>query len=215
MILKVLSDYQRTKIDNNDDSLFYSKPRFVNHLDDSFRNRLTNLYREKINNEAVILDLMSSWNSHLPEDKKYKKVIGHGLNLNELQANKRLDSYWIQDFNHNQQLPLEDSSVDVCLMVAAWQYLQYPEEIAFELRRVIKHKGKLIISFSNRAFWDKTPKVWKEGSDREHIIYIKKVLVSQGWPEPEYIFEDNQKRRVFNFFEISGDPFFSVLTANE
>ena len=28
---------------------------------------------------------MSSWNSHLPEEIKYRKVIGHGLNKEELE----------------------------------------------------------------------------------------------------------------------------------
>ncbi len=214
MIFNVLNDKQRSKIDKNSDLIFYSKPRFVHHLDDGFRTRLTNLYRERISEKAIVLDLMSSWVSHLPKELSYQKVIGHGLNSAELQENKRLDSYWIQDLNNNQTLPLKDSSVDVCLMVAAWQYLQYPEKIAFELRRIIKPGGHLIISFSNRAFWEKAPTIWREGSDLDHIIYIKKVLIAQGWPEPEYIFESGRKLGLFNFMFSSRDPFFSVLATN-
>ena len=33
---------------------------------------------------------MSSWDSYLPKGKKYKKVIGHGLNKQELEKNKIL-----------------------------------------------------------------------------------------------------------------------------
>ena len=48
---------------------------------------------------------MSSWDSYLPKRKKYKKVIGHGLNKQELEKNKIFDSYWIQNFNLSQQIP--------------------------------------------------------------------------------------------------------------
>ncbi|KGG16190.1 MULTISPECIES: class I SAM-dependent methyltransferase [unclassified Prochlorococcus] len=214
MSVQLLSDYQRSKDDNTDDSIFYSQPRFVHHLDEAFRQRLTALYREKIKSSCIILDLMSSWVSHLPKEIKYKKVIGHGLNLIELEKNKRLDSHWVQDLNSNQNLPLDDDSIDVCLMVAAWQYLQYPENLALELRRVIRDQGQLIISFSNRAFWSKAPKVWTEGSDFDHINYIKNVLSAQGWPEPEYIYESTKREGALSFLMGHGDPFFSVLASN-
>ena len=83
----VLTDHQRMKEDNSNDSLFYAQPRFVYHLDGRFRSRLTDLYRERISADSVILDLMSSWVSHLPENIKYKRVLGHGLNSLELEKN--------------------------------------------------------------------------------------------------------------------------------
>ncbi len=88
---------------------------------------------------------MSSWVSHLPTNSKFKKVIGHGMNVSELNANKRLDSYWVQDLNKTQNMPIEDSTIDVGLIVAGWQYLQYPEKVSSELSRVIKRDSLLII----------------------------------------------------------------------
>ena len=76
-----LSDSQCYKLDGSDDALFYSEPRFVHHLDAGFRARLTQLYRERIPPCADVLDLMSSWVSHLPEDITYDTVVGHGLNV--------------------------------------------------------------------------------------------------------------------------------------
>ena len=101
MCVFILEDHERIKQDSNDDSLFYAQPRFVHHLDEPFRNRLTNLYRDKIPKGSVLLDLMSSWVSHLPNDIKYKRIVGHGLNQIELERNIRLDSYWVQNFNQN------------------------------------------------------------------------------------------------------------------
>ncbi len=211
MNLNILSDYQRSKEDNSDDSLFYSSPRFVHHLDQSFRSRLTQLYRDNIDQNSVILDLMSSWVSHLPKEIEYKKVIGHGMNREELSRNERLEKFWVQDLNINQKLPLDDNSVDTCLLVAAWQYLQYPEEISLELRRIIKPKGQLIVSFSNRAFWTKSPRIWVESSDRERIDYIMKILKISGWPSADFIVEQTKHASILPFLQTKGDPFFSVI----
>ncbi len=141
-----LSTYDRNKSDISDDEIFYQQPRFVHHLSDSFRNRLTSLYSEYLLNHHIILDLMSSWVSHLPSNINYKKVIGHGMNEAELSSNERLDRFFVQNLNKKQNMPIEDSSVDVGLIVAGWQYLQYPEKVSLELSRVIKSDSlKLIV----------------------------------------------------------------------
>ena len=127
MAVPVLSEQQRWKQDGSDDALFYAEPRFVHHLDGAFRARLSALYQERIPPGAVVLDLMSSWVSHLPENLHAVEVIGHGLNARELEVNPRLDRHWLQNLNVDQRLPLESGSVDAALIVAGWQYLQQPE----------------------------------------------------------------------------------------
>ena len=146
--MEILTYQQRQKQDETNDSLFYSSPKFVYHLDSNFRKNLSELYEEEIENNSSVLDIMSSWDSYLPKNIKYKKVIGHGLNKDELERNKAFDDYWIQNFNINQKIPLGDETMDFCLMVAAWQYLQYPEKIAEEIARILNKNGKFIISFS-------------------------------------------------------------------
>jgi SAM-dependent methyltransferase len=148
MVNPVLSAAERCKLDDGDDALFYAEPRFVHHLDGAFRSRLTALYRERIPAGAVVLDLMSSWVSHLPEETAYREVIGHGLNARELEANPRLDRHWVQNLNENQTLPLADASVDAARVVAGWQDLQQPEAVAAELLRVVRPGGQLIVAFS-------------------------------------------------------------------
>jgi len=86
--LEVLNNYQRKKLDESNDEEFYSDPKFVYHLDANFRQILSDLYNREIDNFSTVLDLMSSWDSYLPKGKKYKKVIGHGLNKLELEKNK-------------------------------------------------------------------------------------------------------------------------------
>ena len=210
--VQVLNEAQRRKWDSSDDQLFYAEPRFVQHLDEAFRARLTELYRERIPARAVVLDLMSSWVSHLPDDVIYERVIGHGLNEKELAANKRLDSHWLQNLNLNQEIPLRSESVDAVLIVAGWQYLQYPEAIASELLRITRPGGQLIVAFSNRMFFTKAPQIWADGSDRDHLTYVAEVLMAQGWPKPEIVAEETRAMGWKGLVGGKGDPFFAVLS---
>jgi len=209
-----LSTYDRTKSDICDDEIFYQQPRFVHHLSDSFRYRLTSLYSEYLLNHHIILDLMSSWVSHLPSNISYKKVIGHGMNEAELSSNERLDRFFVQNLNKKQNMPIEDSSVDVGLIVAGWQYLQYPEKVSLELSRVIKSDSLLIISFTNRAFWTKAPNIWTYSSEEKRIEYVTSVLTSNGWRIEKILNEKTQDKKLFGFYSSESDPFFSVIARN-
>ncbi|MAR06158.1 MAG: SAM-dependent methyltransferase [Cyanobium sp. NAT70] len=209
--VQVLQDSQRFKLDESDDELFYSEPRFVHHLDASFRQRLTAIYRERIPPCAVVLDLMSSWVSHLPDDIVYQEVIGHGLNKDELTANPRLDRYWVQNLNTSQSLPLSDECIDATLIVAGWQYLQQPESVASELLRVTRPHGTIIVAFSNRMFAQKAPQIWFDGSDKDHLDYVSTVLTAQGWIQPEFVAEQTRADGVMGLFGGHGDPFFAIV----
>ena len=78
------------KQDQTPDALFYAQPRLVTHIDDAAINAVTDLYRTLLPPGGRILDLMSSWVSHLPAEVAYGAVIGHGLNAQELTANVRV-----------------------------------------------------------------------------------------------------------------------------
>jgi SAM-dependent methyltransferase len=211
MVVWVLGDGDRRKLDPADDSLFYASPRYVQHLDGGFRTRLTGLFRERIAPGAVVLDLMSSWVSHLPEEFPYGSVIGHGLNAAELQANPRLNRFWVQNLNVDPILPLEATSVDAILITAGWQYLQQPEAIAAELLRILRPGGQLIVAFSNRMFAQKAPQIWLEGSDQAHLQLVAKVLVAQGWPQPELLAEATRTPGPLGWLGGQGDLFFAVI----
>ncbi len=212
--MEVLNTYQRQKIDETNDEDFYSNPKFVYHLDANFRNYLSFIYKKEIKENSSIVDLMSSWDSYLPSGKKYKKVIGHGLNKDELEKNKILNSFWIQNFNINQDIPLDNCSFDYCLMVAAWQYLQYPETLTKEIARILNDEGKFLVSFSNRAFWHKAPNIWTTSTEEERLKYVRKVLISNGFKEPKIIKKFNDE--TFNFLPFfKNDPFYCLIASKE
>lgn len=101
----------------------------MTHVDDGFISTLTNIYKERLRPSWEILDLMSSWISHLPEEVIYKKVVGHGLNAQELAKNSQLDYFFVKDLNQDQKLELESCRFDAVLCTVSVQYLQQPEKV--------------------------------------------------------------------------------------
>ena len=105
-----------SRMDETEDSIFYSTDRFVSHLDKTALNTVEKIIGELvIEDEPVILDLMAGWDSHIPDTAALGKTIGLGLNKNELEQNKALDNYVIHDINTDPDLPFEDNSFDVVL----------------------------------------------------------------------------------------------------
>jgi SAM-dependent methyltransferase len=161
------------RLDNTVDSSFYDVPRFVTHIDDNAIKALTKYYREEFEklqkggkDKIDVLDLCSSWISHLPEDISYGRVCGVGMNDEELAANKQLTEHFVQDLNQESRLgKLEDASFDVVCMVVSVDYLIKPKEIFEEIHRILRPGGCALISFSNRCFPTKAIAMWLQADD--------------------------------------------------
>src|SRR5271165_909568 len=149
-----------TKLDAEDDELFYEPPRLVCHIDDGAIAALTGFYRRVLPADGVLLDLMSSWVSHLPPEIGYKEVIGHGMNAVELAANPRFARWFIQDLNRDPRLPLDDASIDAATICVSIQYLEQPVAVLSEVARVLRPGGSVVIAFSNRCFPTKAVMIW-------------------------------------------------------
>ena len=106
--------------------------------------------------------------------------------------NKSIEKWEIKKKRGTLTEAIEDSSIDVGLIVAGWQYLQYPEQVSLELSRVIKSDSLLIISFTNRAFWTKAPNIWTYSSEAQRIEYVKSVLSSNGWRIEKILIEKTE-----------------------
>ena len=209
----MLRPEQRTKLDDTDDLNFYDYPRFVTHVDDSFIDRLTNLYRERLKPNSRILDLMSSWVSHLPSDVEYAHVEGHGMNAEELAKNQQLDHYFVQNLNQQPKLPLQDADFDAVLITVSIQYLQYPEAVLSEIYRILKPEGIVIISFSNRMFYQKAIAAWREGTDTDRVNLVQKYFQSvDGFSQPEVIVHQSTLPALLQMMGIGGgDPFYALI----
>jgi methyltransferase family protein len=160
------------KADPSPDAEFYAYPRFVTHIDDEAIATVTRVYRETLPPGGAVLDLMSSWVSHLPDDIAYGTVIGHGMNAEELAANPRLSRWFVQDLNIEPALPLGDAEVDGACLCVSVQYLQRPVEVFRELVRVLRRGAPFVVSFSNRCFPTKAVAIWQSlsGPDQQRLI---------------------------------------------
>lgn len=204
---------QRTKLDDSDDKLFYSYPRFVTHVDEGFIQQLKDLYRDRLKPNTRIFDMMSSWVSHLPEEMKFAHVEGHGLNAEELARNPRLDHYFVQDINENPKLPLKEQDFDAVLNAVSVQYLQYPEAVFTEMYRILKPGGVAIISFSNRMFYQKAIQEWRDGSEASRVELVKSYFESvPGFSPPEVIARQSSAPNFLQWLGAGGgDPFYAVI----
>lgn len=209
----LLKPNQRTKLDDTDDKLFYDYPRFVTHVDEEFIQQLTNLYGDRLQPDTHIFDMMSSWVSHLPEEMQFAHVEGHGLNQAELAHNPRFNHYFVQNLNTNPKLPLPDGEFDAVLNCVSVQYLQYPEAVFAEIYRILKPGGVVIVSFSNRMFYQKAIQVWRDGSETTRIQLVRGYFQSvPGFSQPEII---ARQPSVPSFLQLlgmgGGDPFYAAI----
>jgi Methyltransferase domain len=192
------------RLDPEDDEFFYEPARLVCHIDDGAIAALTEFYRTVLPAGGVLLDLMSSWVSHLPPEIAYGEIIGHGMNAEELAANPRFSRWFLQNFNRDPVLPLPDDSVDAAMICVSIQYLQRPVELLREVARAVRPGGAVVISFSNRCFWTKAVAVWRSLDDNGHARLVNEYLRSAG-------FADIARHRLAEWVEDVSDPMTVVV----
>ena len=168
--------------DETSDAEFYHHPRFVTHIDDAAIAAVTQLYREYFTPNTDLLDLMSSWISHMPAEVPYRRVVGLGMNQAELAANPRLAAFVVQDLNQQPTLPFTDQEFDGATICVSVDYLTQPVAVLRELARVLRPEAPLVITFSNRCFPSKAVAAWHALDDRGHLALVRQyLLASGGW----------------------------------
>ncbi|MXW25375.1 MAG: methyltransferase domain-containing protein [Dehalococcoidia bacterium] len=160
------------RVDESDDSLFYVQPRLVNHIDDEAIAALGDFYRETFPEGGHLLDLMSSWVSHLPADVTYGGVTGLGMNKAELEANPVLTRRTLHDLNQDPVLPYDADEFDGAIISVSVQYLTRPVEVFAEVGRVLKPGAPFAITFSNRMFPTKAVRIWQLFGDEQRANLV-------------------------------------------
>jgi SAM-dependent methyltransferase len=176
------------RLDESPDDEFYCEPRLVTHIDDTTIAALTQLYRELVPAGADVLDLMSSWVSHLPPEVDYGKVVGLGMNAVELAANRRLTSFLVHDLNRTPELPFADACFDAVLNAVSIQYLTQPVAVLASVARVLRPGGLHVIATSHRMFPTKAVAAWHSLAPRERIELIATYFnLAGGWDAPHFV----------------------------
>lgn len=190
------------RLDETPDPAFYATPRFVTHIDDGAIAAVTQLYREHLPAGGAVLDLMSSWVSHLPPDIPYRRVIGLGMNPDELAANPRLDAWVVHDLNAEPRLPFADGEFDAAVCCVSIDYLVQPVAVLRDLARVLRPGAPLVITFSNRRFPTKVIALWETLDDAGHVQLVGHYLREAGGWDAVVALDRSPE---------AGDPLFAIV----
>jgi hypothetical protein len=174
------SDQPFTRRDPRPDLEFYRDPRLVDHLDRVAIAQIRGLYGRLIPPRSRILDLMSSWHSHLPESLADGSVVGLGLNRVELEANPALDDRLVQDLNQEGRLPFPDGDFDAVVCTASVEYLVEPFAVLREVARVLRPGGVFVVTVSNRWFPPKAIAIWEGIHEFERPGLILEYFAESG-----------------------------------
>jgi len=176
----------------------------VVHIDNAAIAAATKLYREYLPPGGAILDLMSSWRSHLPEDVTFRRVVGLGMNQAELRENVQLSEYVCRNLNTHPQLPFADQEFDGGVMTVSVQYLTRPLEVFAELGRVLRSGAPFLTVFSNRMFPTKAVAVWRALDDAGHAKLVASYYQASGGFDPPELLDRSPRGR-------DADPLFAVV----
>ncbi len=168
-----------TRADETDDSRFYARERLVDHLDATTSDEIIRHYRRFLHPGMAVLDLMSSWNSHLPNDVDLT-VTGLGMNTTELAQNPRLSARLVRDLNQAPDLPWPEATFDAALCALSIEYLTQPLAVVGEVGRVLKPGAPFVISFSDRWFPPKAIRLWGELHPFERLALVADYLRLSG-----------------------------------
>lgn len=206
-----------SRLDTNPDSEFYTDPRFVEHIDENAVKSMTSYISKLLQNGDSVLDLCSSWTSHIDaatqSTLQLKRVSGLGMNEKELSANKALTDWTVLDLNkdRNPKLPYSDSTFDVVLCQLSIDYLTHPLEVMNEVGRVLAPGGKVVILFSNRLFIQKAVGLWTGADDLDHAYIVASYLHYSNGGFDQISAEDLSTRTGRGKARrIIGDPLYAV-----
>jgi SAM-dependent methyltransferase len=195
-----------TRYDEGDDRQFYRFPRLTAHLDEPACQAVTALLREELPPGGRILDLMSSYVSHLPPEGAYERVVGLGLNDDELRLNPQLHERLVHDLNREPRLPFADGGFDGAVCTVSVQYLTRPVEVFAEVGRVLRPGAPFVVSFSNRCFPSKAVQIWVSTDDRQHSALVRRYFALSGRFERVRAMDRSPRRWL-------SDPLFAVVGA--
>ena len=174
------STYPFKRANEESDANFYLIPRMINHLDNIAIKQVKSIYSRLLSPGIKILDLMSSWTSHLPETLSYCEVTGLGMNKEELQKNQQLSNFVVHDLNRNPVLPFKNNEFDAVICTASIEYLTQPIEVMTEVARVTKPGGIFITTFSDRWFPGKEILPWADMHNFERLGFVLDLYMKSG-----------------------------------
>ena len=149
-------------------------------VDDAALAAITDLYREVMPAGGAILDVMSSWVSHLPPEVYYRRVVGLGVDACILAENPFLDEWRVQDLNHDPHVDFAAGEFDGAAICGAVQHFTRPAEVIREIGRVLKPGSPLVVTFSNRCLCSPATGCWRLFDEAGQLGLVARYFVEAG-----------------------------------
>ncbi|HWD59231.1 MAG TPA: methyltransferase domain-containing protein [Stellaceae bacterium] len=141
---------------------------------------ITDLYREVMPAGGAILDVMSSWVSHLPPEIHYRRIVGLGVDACVLAENPFLDEWRVQDLNRDPHLNFAAGEFDGAAICGAVQHFRRPAEIIREIGRVLKPGSPLVVTFSNRCLCTPATGCWRLFDETGQLGLVARYFTEAG-----------------------------------
>lgn len=194
------------RYDESDDSVFYEQPRLTTHIDAAATESLQQFLRQHLPTNGRVLDLMSSYRSHMPHDVVQESVVGLGMNAEEMRQNDQLNEFVLHDLNRDSRLPFETARFDAALCTVSIQYLIHPIDVFAEVGRVLRPGAPFIVSFSNRCFPSKAVQIWLTLNETQRVELVQMYFLGS------HRFTDIQPHNLSpSSCRLWGDPLFAVV----
>ena len=193
------------RLDDTPDPLFYVEPRKVVHLDAAACAAVGDFLFDAVPPGSEVLDLLSSWRSHWPSELPKRRLLGLGLNAEEMADNPDLDDFVVHDVNAVPRLPFGDASFDAAVITVSIQYLTRPVAVFRDVHRVLRAGGLFAVLYSNRMFPTKAVAIWRRLNDRQHADLIAAYFSEAGG------FVDLEARNCSPPFPPGSDPLYVVM----
>ena len=162
------------------DDAFYGNARLVDHIDRTATRQIEQLYSRLLPRGGRLLDLMSSWKSHLSPALEPAHVSGLGMNADELAANPVLGERIVRDLNLDPRLPFADAAFDGAVCTVSVEYLVKPFEAFEEIARVLRPGARFVVTFSNRWFPPKVINLWQNCHEFERMGIVLEYFLRSG-----------------------------------
>lgn len=203
------SDSGFERADDQPDEKFYRHPRLVHHIDETAREMVKNTYERFLTDGMHVLDLMSSWQSHIPTRLHLDRLVGLGLNAAELKKNMQLSEFVVHDLNMDTRLPFDTNSFDAVVNTVSVEYLINPLAVFREVSRILRSQGYFIVTFSNRWFPTKAISIWQDLHEFERMGLVLEYFLRAGG------FKDLQTYSIRGLPRPNDDKYFPELLLSD
>ena len=175
-----LSGRPFSRANEAEDRLFYAESMLTTYVDKRAESIIGGIYGNFLRDGMKVLDMMSSWQSHIPGHIRLDSLTGLGMNVEEMSLNLQLTDQIVHNLNREPNLPFGSGEFDAVVCTISAEYLIRPFEVFEDVARVLRPGGYFLVTFSNRWFPAKAIRIWTELMEFERVGLVLEYFLGAG-----------------------------------